>query len=568
MTNRMHGPVVDNNDSTPEGAAGVPVVFDDSRGWRSCWGRFQCFTIRRREKYRRAATQLVAGPVTLQSHIQNGGFVLDVLNQAAALSPVMHVPPSSPASFLYSDNPSSVPSPAAFLTLCPIQSGNECGQAGLQIDSVGTDAAGGSFCVDAVLVTPPIYSALTTAPATPLSTAPFTPPPELAHLTTPPSPEVPFAELLASSLNKCSLPEQDSERQPLRYSPPSNLELAYRLYPGSPTGQLVSPRSGASSTGTSSPLPERVSFLENQATTVASTPFTSIFKNASFIGLGNVTLTNICHVNAAEGLQQDSEDTQKCQHGQSGSGTDEINDKCHRGAGCSHSLSDKNMEQSLYPVASGIQTKNFDRADRESKCDEHCLGSHQESSLESLFEQSKISVQASIERFNDGSKHLTNTNTEISDIDELDECKDIQDFQENRLYSSCATLNRSLEKSAKSGCRESYQPEIGGNGACCSTCGELTSKCTALSEALQQTKEKLILIERRQNLIDDRERKCKQLIQWMQLGAKLQQESIFRLSKELSWQEAAFLDLQAQHLAGLGIELPDTSRELSSTELL
>ncbi|CAN8273905.1 unnamed protein product [Cochlearia groenlandica] len=56
-----------------------------------------------------------------------------------------------------------------------------------------------------LLVTPPVFSAFTTEP----STAPFTPPSEPAHATTssttttrPSSPEVPFAELLTSSLEQ------------------------------------------------------------------------------------------------------------------------------------------------------------------------------------------------------------------------------------------------------------------------------------------------------------------------------------------------------------------------------
>eukprot|EP00249_Psilotum_nudum_P022421 c28511_g1_i1 orf=991-1692(+) len=115
----------------------------------------------------------------------------------------------------------------------------------------------GPYAHETQLVSPPVFSTFTTEP----STAPFTPPPELAHLTTPSSPDVPFAELLASSLEaKASAMDTvspfsgSSIASPCDF-PSSDLQFAYQLYPGSPVGHLVSSSTGIFSSGTSSPVP-------------------------------------------------------------------------------------------------------------------------------------------------------------------------------------------------------------------------------------------------------------------------------------------------------------------------
>jgi len=82
-----------------------------------------------------------------------------------------------------------------------------------------------------------VFSAFTTEP----STAPFTPPPESVHLTTPSSPEVPYAKLL-TSINNSKNGEAGGDLQ------------SYPNYPDSPIGRLISPSSGCS--GTSSPFPD------------------------------------------------------------------------------------------------------------------------------------------------------------------------------------------------------------------------------------------------------------------------------------------------------------------------
>ncbi|XP_076953264.1 uncharacterized protein At1g76660-like [Bidens hawaiensis] len=138
-------------------------------------------------------------------------------------------PPSSPASFLHSEPPSATHSPGGFLSFTSVSA---------SMYSPGGPAnmfAIGPYAHETQLVSPPVFSTYTTEP----STAPFTPPPESVHMTTPSSPEVPYARLLSSC-------DQDNVI-------PYELQ-SYHLYPGSPMGQLISPSSGISNSGTSSPF--------------------------------------------------------------------------------------------------------------------------------------------------------------------------------------------------------------------------------------------------------------------------------------------------------------------------
>ncbi|KAF8113508.1 hypothetical protein N665_0049s0024 [Sinapis alba] len=98
----------------------------------------------------------------------------------------------------------------------------------------------------------PMFSALITEP----STAPLTPPLEsLVHVTTPSSPEVPFAQLLTSSLE---LTRRDSSGMNQKFSPSHYEFRSNKVCPGSPGGgNLISPSSVVSNSGTSSPYPAR-----------------------------------------------------------------------------------------------------------------------------------------------------------------------------------------------------------------------------------------------------------------------------------------------------------------------
>ncbi|GJY23307.1 potassium/sodium hyperpolarization-activated cyclic nucleotide-gated channel 4 [Tanacetum coccineum] len=137
-------------------------------------------------------------------------------------------PPSSPASFLHSEPPSVSHSPGGFLSFTSVSAHMYSPSGPTNIFAIGP------YAHETQLVSPPVFSTYTTEP----STAPFTPPPESVHMTTPSSPEVPYARLLESSNQNNVIPYEFQ---------------SYQLYPGSPMGQLISPSSGFSNSGTSSP---------------------------------------------------------------------------------------------------------------------------------------------------------------------------------------------------------------------------------------------------------------------------------------------------------------------------
>uniref|UniRef100_A0A0E0GF11 Uncharacterized protein n=1 Tax=Oryza nivara TaxID=4536 RepID=A0A0E0GF11_ORYNI len=100
-------------------------------------------------------------------------------------------PPSSPASFLQSGGASIVQSPVGAPSFSPLSPNSPSPTGPPSIFAIGP------YAHETQLVSPPVFSAFTTEP----STAPFTPPPESVHLTTPSSPEVPYAKLLTSINN-------------------------------------------------------------------------------------------------------------------------------------------------------------------------------------------------------------------------------------------------------------------------------------------------------------------------------------------------------------------------------
>ena len=153
-------------------------------------------------------------------------------NHPPALTLPFIAPPSSPASFLNSEPPSSAHSPGGFLSLSTLAANAYSPTGPSSIFAIGP------YANETQLVSPPVFSTFTTEP----NTAPFTPPPESVQLTTPSSPEVPFAQLLSSSFDSNCKKSEAYEFQ------------SYQLYPGSPIGYLISPSSVCS--GTSSPFPD------------------------------------------------------------------------------------------------------------------------------------------------------------------------------------------------------------------------------------------------------------------------------------------------------------------------
>ncbi|KAK4275026.1 hypothetical protein QN277_018169 [Acacia crassicarpa] len=203
--------------------------------WGGCWS-FSCFGSQKGGKRIVPATRM---PENNGQTVQlNGPPSVRLTNQATALAPSLLAPPSSPTSFTRSALPSTAQSPSCFLSLSANSPGGPS----------SSMFATGPYAHETQLVSPPVFSTFTTEP----STAPLTPPPELAHLTTPSSPDVPFAHFLSSSVE---LKNGDKTN----YVTANDLQATYSLYPGSPAsaGSLLSPKSRNSGDGLSSSFPER-----------------------------------------------------------------------------------------------------------------------------------------------------------------------------------------------------------------------------------------------------------------------------------------------------------------------
>ncbi|CAK9162347.1 unnamed protein product [Ilex paraguariensis] len=205
------------------------------RRWGSWLNVYWCFGS---HKHNKRIGHAVLVPETTAA----GGEVPAPQNQAQAPSIVLPfiAPPSSPASFLQSEPPSAAQSPSGLLSLTSISASMYSPSGPANIFAIGP------YAHETQLVSPPVFSTFTTEP----STAPFTPPPESVHLTTPSSPEVPFARLLDPS-------NQNGEVGLSFPFPLTHQEFqSYQLYPGSPVSHLISPGSGISASGTSSPFPD------------------------------------------------------------------------------------------------------------------------------------------------------------------------------------------------------------------------------------------------------------------------------------------------------------------------
>ncbi|TKY51326.1 hypothetical protein E2542_SST22837 [Spatholobus suberectus] len=212
--------------------------------WGSCWSLYWCFGPHKNGK-RIGNTVLVPEPVepigTVGSHPATAAP-----NPSTAIVMPFIVPPSSPASFLQSDPSSATQSPVGLFSLSSLTVNASGGPASI--------FAVGPYAYETQLVSPPVFSTFTTEP----STAPFTPPPESVQLTTPSSPEVPFAQLLASSLDRDCINSSTNKKFAL-----SNYEFQpYQQYPRSPGTQFISPGSIISTSGSSTPFPDRHPVLE------------------------------------------------------------------------------------------------------------------------------------------------------------------------------------------------------------------------------------------------------------------------------------------------------------------
>ncbi|KAI3422729.1 uncharacterized protein J3R85_011809 [Psidium guajava] len=202
------------------------------------------------------------------------------LVQPTAITLPFVAPPSSPASFLQSEPPSAAQSPAGVFTMTSISASMYSPGGPHSIFAIGP------YAHETQLVSPPVFSTFTTEP----STAPFTPPPESVHLTTPSSPEVPFAQLLDANLRNSGA---------CQGFPFANYEYhqSYQFSPGSPVGHLISPSSIISGSGTSSPFPGCESAGGSNVLEFRSNGYPSEFKVATHPSVnkrqnGDLTVNN------------------------------------------------------------------------------------------------------------------------------------------------------------------------------------------------------------------------------------------------------------------------------------
>ncbi|KAI3471153.1 hypothetical protein Pfo_027816 [Paulownia fortunei] len=215
------------------------------RRWGSFWSIYWCFGSYKQSKR--------IGHAVLVSEPAAPGVVAPISenrnhssNTSTIVLPFI-APPSSPASFLQSDPPSATQSPAGLLSLASLSVHAHSPGGTAPIFTIGP------YAHETQLVSPPVFSTFTTEP----STASFTPPPEPVQMTTPSSPEVPFAQLLSSSLAR----NRRNSGTNLKYSL-SQYEFQPYQYPGSPGGHIKSPGSAMSTSGTSSPFPDKRPIME------------------------------------------------------------------------------------------------------------------------------------------------------------------------------------------------------------------------------------------------------------------------------------------------------------------
>ncbi|XP_057462967.1 uncharacterized protein LOC130753055 [Actinidia eriantha] len=207
----------------------VPQASVQKRRWGSCWSIYSCFGSHNQSKR--------IGHAVLVSEATAPGTAVpaaEIPTQTPAIELPFVAPPSSPASFLQSEPPSCTQSPAGLVSHTSIS-------ASMYSPGPAAIFAIGPYAHETQLISPPVFY---TEP----STAPFTPPPESVQLTTPPSPEVPFAQFLD--------PNHQSGDAGQRFHLSQCQFQSYQPYPGSAVGHLISPSSGISGSGTSSPFPD------------------------------------------------------------------------------------------------------------------------------------------------------------------------------------------------------------------------------------------------------------------------------------------------------------------------
>ncbi|CAH8337618.1 unnamed protein product [Eruca vesicaria subsp. sativa] len=164
------------------------LLRERGKRWVGCFKALSCFGSKKGERR----------IVPAASRIPEGNNVANAQSNQPQTTGVtaMLAPPSSPASFSHSPAPSIAQSPNCLLS----SSANSPGGPSSAMFATGP------YAHETQLVSPPVFSTFTTEP----STAPLTPPPELAHLTTPSSPDVPYARFLTGDGGRSSsFPERE-----------------------------------------------------------------------------------------------------------------------------------------------------------------------------------------------------------------------------------------------------------------------------------------------------------------------------------------------------------------------
>ncbi|CAN8240217.1 unnamed protein product [Cochlearia groenlandica] len=194
-----------------------PLHHEQRKRWGGCLGVFSCFKSQKGRK-RIVPSSRIPETGNASASQTNLAHQAGLTNQATiGINLSLLAPPSSPASFTNSALPSTSQSPNCYLSVSANSPGGPS----------SSMYATGPYAHETQLVSPPVFSTYTTEP----STAPFTPPPELAHLTTPSSPDVPYASFLNSG----------KSHHHHHYGVANDLQATYSLYPGSPSSALRSP---------------------------------------------------------------------------------------------------------------------------------------------------------------------------------------------------------------------------------------------------------------------------------------------------------------------------------------
>ncbi|MCO5613189.1 hypothetical protein L7F22_067465 [Adiantum nelumboides] len=237
---------------------------EEERRWKVYWARYWCFKSQKREK-------------RIVPAARSEGASGSAREWPTAQAGLGLAPPSSPASFVNS----TVQSPASFTLSLSAVSASMCSPG-----RPNTMFTIGPYAHETQLVSPPVFSTFTTEP----STAPFTPPPELAHVTTPSSPDVPFAQYIRSSLEaKRATRETISPLSTSTLASPCDTPVSYtptssRYYLGSPVGRLVSPTLGYSS-GEVTTYEKHPPLSSTYVGTVSTFPTYDPYASANFDGV-------------------------------------------------------------------------------------------------------------------------------------------------------------------------------------------------------------------------------------------------------------------------------------------